>query len=154
MRWQKLEHRFVGHIPERLQPGVLYISTEFNTVTHVCCCGCGEEIVTPLSPVGWRMTFDGESVSLWPSVGNWTLPCRSHYVIEQGNVIEAYPWTDAEVAAERRRDKAAKERHFGAQPITGPVSQPNPEPTATPEPTGWWSGLWRLITGPKRVRSE
>ena len=36
-----------------------------------CCCGCGEEVVTPFSPAQWQMSFDGEAVSLHPSIGNW-----------------------------------------------------------------------------------
>lgn len=113
IRYARLEHRFVKHIPDILEPGVLYISMEYGSAAHSCCCGCGEEIMTPFAPTDWKMTFDGESVSLWPSVGNWNLPCRSHYVIKGGLVIEALPWSDAEVAAERRRDKAAKSRYYG-----------------------------------------
>jgi hypothetical protein len=113
MRYSHLEHRFVQHLPDRLEPGVLYLSMEYGTAAHSCCCGCGEEVVTPLTPTDWNMTFDGETVSLSPSIGSWTLPCRSHYVIKRGKVIEARPWTDEQIAAERRRDKAAKARHYG-----------------------------------------
>src|SRR5258706_14955064 len=108
----RLEHRFLHHIPERLEPGVLYISMDFATAVHRCCCGCGEEIVTPFTPTDWRMTFDGETISLRPSVGNWNIPCRSHYVIERSRVAEALPWTDDEIVDEWRRDKAAKEKFY------------------------------------------
>jgi hypothetical protein len=37
---------------------------------------------SPLSPTDWKLTFDGVSVSLHPSDGNWSFPCRSHYRIE------------------------------------------------------------------------
>ena len=80
MRFTHLQHRFVPHIPEKLEPKVLYISMEYATAAHSCCCGCGEEVVTPLTPTDWRMTFDGETISLSPSIGNWNLRCRSHYV--------------------------------------------------------------------------
>ena len=66
MRWFHLEHRFVKHVPDSLEPGVLYVSIEYATATHSCCCGCGEEVVTPFSPTDWKMTFDGETVSVWP----------------------------------------------------------------------------------------
>ena len=62
------------------------------------------------------MTFDGETISLRPSIGNWTLKCRSHYVIDCGKVIEAGPWSDEQVEAERRRDRAAKARFYGRLP--------------------------------------
>jgi hypothetical protein len=49
-----------------------------------CCCGCGHEVVTPFSPTDWKLTFDCVSVSLYPSIGNWSPPCRAHYFIECG----------------------------------------------------------------------
>lgn len=149
MRWPRLEHRFVQFIPERLEPGVLYVSMEYATATHSCCCGCGEEVVTPFTPVGWRMTFDGETVSIWPSVGSWTLRCRSHYVIDQSSAVTAPPWSDTQVEAERRRDKAAREHHFG-KPVVADVEIRVP---AAPPPTtkahGWVARLWRRIFGAK-----
>jgi Family of unknown function (DUF6527) len=113
MRHSHLEHRFVQHIPDGLESGVLYISMEYGTAAHRCCCGCGEEVVTPFTPTDWKMTFDGDTVSLSPSIGNWTLACRSHYVIKRGRVIEAGPWTDKQVEAERHRDRAVKARFYG-----------------------------------------
>ena len=71
MRYTILKHQFVTNMPDRLDPGVLYISIEYATAAHLCCCGCGVEVVTPLTPTDWKMTFDGETISLWPSVGNW-----------------------------------------------------------------------------------
>ncbi|WP_342776660.1 hypothetical protein [Hankyongella ginsenosidimutans] len=47
MRHKRLDHRFVEHIPERLEPGVLYVSMDYATSAHSCCCGCGEEVVAP-----------------------------------------------------------------------------------------------------------
>ena len=108
-----LEHRFIGSIPRVVEPGILYVSMEYGTAIHSCCCGCGEQVVTPFSPTDWKMTYDGESVSLAPSVGNWNSTCRSHYVIRRGRVIEASSWSDAQVAAERARDAAAKARFYG-----------------------------------------
>jgi hypothetical protein len=118
MRHSHLEHRFVQYIPEQLAEGVLYISMEYGTAAHSCCCGCGEQVVTPFTPTDWRMTYDGESVSLWPSIGNWMLTCRSHYVIDCGRVLEAGPWSDRQIVAERRRDHAAKARHYGTREST------------------------------------
>lgn len=116
MRHKRLDHRFVEHIPECLESGVLYISMEYATSAHSCCCGCGEEVVTPFTPTDWKMTFDGETISLRPSIGNWTLKCRSHYVIDHNKVFEAGPWNDEQVEAERRRDRAAKARFYREPP--------------------------------------
>ena len=64
----------------------MYISIPYTTAAHKCCCGCGVEVVTPIDPIGWEMTFDGRSVSLKPSIGNWNLDCQSHYWIERNQV--------------------------------------------------------------------
>lgn len=77
----RFTHRFVEYIPDRPEPGVLYVSTSYATVVHRCACGCGNKVVTPLSPADWKLTFDGESITLYPSVGNYSYPCRSHYWI-------------------------------------------------------------------------
>jgi hypothetical protein len=36
----------------------LYVSLEYATAIHACACGCGNEVVTPLSPNGWKLTFE------------------------------------------------------------------------------------------------
>lgn len=150
MRHRTLEHRFVRNVPRELEPGVMYVSMEYATAVHSCCCGCGERVVTPFTPTDWNMTFNGESISLNPSVGNWNQKCRSHYVIRQGRVLEAGPWSNAQVEAERRRDKRAKASHYGGngemrsavQQLT--VLAPEPE-VADQErgsrPQSFWSRL-------------
>lgn len=85
---------------------MLYVSMEY--ATSVQSCGCGEEVVAPFTRTDWKMTFDGETISLRPSIGNWTLECRPHYVIDRGKVTEAGPWSDEQLEAERRRDRSAK----------------------------------------------
>lgn len=112
MRYRSLQHSFVEHFPDQLDAGIVYISLDFGSVAHSCCCGCGEEVVTPLTPTDWRISYDGETVSLHPSVGNWTLACRSHYVIDRGRVIAALPWSKLQIEAERRRDRRAKHLYY------------------------------------------
>lgn len=77
---------FVEFIPERLAEGVIYISIPFTTAIHQCCCGCGKEVVTPIRPEHWRLIFDGETISLDPSIGNRSFPCQSHYWIRESKV--------------------------------------------------------------------
>jgi len=113
IRIRQLVPRFVTHMPQPLEPGVLYVSMEYATSIHLCCCGCGEEVVTPLAPTDWSLTFNGDSISLWPSIGNWNFKCRSHYIIEQNRVLVARPWSDDRVEYGRFRDKVAKERYYG-----------------------------------------
>lgn len=106
----KLEHEFVVSIPEKLQPGRLYVSVTFATIAHLCCCGCGNEVITPLSPTDWRLVFDGVSVSLTPSIGNWSFPCRSHYWVRRGRIVRARPLTQEAVDRGRARDIVIKQR--------------------------------------------
>lgn len=108
MKHKRLKHRFVEEIPDELEPGVLYVSIEYGTLIHSCCCGCGKEVVTPLGPNDWKLTYDGESISLWPSVGNWDFPCRSHYIIRGNRVIEAEDWSDDRVMSERSKAQQAR----------------------------------------------
>ena len=46
-----------------LKERTLDISIEFATATTQCFCGCGSEVVTPISPVSWQFTFDGETLA-------------------------------------------------------------------------------------------
>src|SRR5258707_1120144 len=96
-RVTRLRHRFVDVIPETLEAGVLYVSFRYETVSHQCCCGCGREVVTPLTPTDWKLSFDGETISLYPSIGNWSFACRSHYVIRNSRIEWAGDWSDEDV---------------------------------------------------------
>jgi len=87
-----LVHKFVKSVPETLEDGVIYISVEYATAIHKCCCGCGNEVVTPFSPTAWELTFDGKTISLYPSIGNWNFKCQSHYWVTKSNVEWVPKW--------------------------------------------------------------
>ena len=113
MKLRYLHPEFVEFIPDVLETGVLYISTPYATASHLCACGCGQKVVTPIRPTDWTMIWDGESVELYPSIGNWNLPCRSHYWIRSGGRIEwAGDWSDTMVAKARAKGRAEKSRFF------------------------------------------
>ena len=107
---RRIKHEFVKTMPSDLKHGIIYISVEYATAVHLCPCGCGHEIVTPLSPRDWVLIFDGESVTLEPSIGNWSYPCRSHYWIAKDRVVWAERWSDEEV--HRNRHAGRKRRTF------------------------------------------
>jgi len=107
-RQETLRHEFVEHIPEELEEGVLYVSITYATAAHKCACGCGREVITPFTPTDWKMTFDGETMSLAPSIGNWNFECQSHYWIRRGRVRWAPRWSREEIDRGRARDKAGK----------------------------------------------
>jgi hypothetical protein len=114
-RESELEYEFVEYIPEVLKKGKLYISMTYATAVHKCCCGCGREVVTPLSPTGWQLTFDGQSVSLYPSIGSWSLPCQSHYLIVNNRVEWAPRWTSEQIVNGRAQEARAQEKYFSGK---------------------------------------
>lgn len=102
--------RFVDAIPSVLSPETMFVSIKYATVVHLCACGCGNEVVTPLSPRDWRLEFDGESVSIFPSIGNWSLTCRSHYWIKKNRVKWAADWPESRVENARKIDRTSREQ--------------------------------------------
>jgi len=108
----KIAHKFVEFIPEQVEEGVLYISIEYCTAVHKCICGCGNEVVTPLSPTDWELTFNGKSVSLSPSIGNWNFECKSHYFITRNIIRYARRWNDWKIEEGRKEDAENKEKYF------------------------------------------
>jgi hypothetical protein len=126
----KIDHRFVDTIPNELDAGVVYVCIQYETVIHRCCCGCGYEVVSPLHPLQWSITFNGETISLTPSIGNWSFPCRSHYWIRAGEVRWAKTFDADDVAALRADERELLANHYGA---------PKPPTEAEPEPTSWWA---------------
>lgn len=129
-----MKHSFVEFIPESLEEDVLYVALEFGTVIHHCACGCGNQVVTPLSPTDWSLAFDGETISLRPSIGNWNLPCRSHYWIRNGEFVWAASWTDTEVTTAQAAEQVRKAEHFAARDAAT---------TSLPRPSIWVRlGTW------------
>ena len=108
----KLSHRFVKSVPDMLEDGVVYVSVEYATAIHKCCCGCGNQVVTPFSPTDWQLTFDGKTISLYPSIGNWNFKCQSHYWIIDNMVEWAPKWSKKQIEASRKKDELNKESYF------------------------------------------
>lgn len=134
---QRLTHRFVEAAPDHLDPNVLYVSIEFATVMHLCLCGCGSEVVTPLSPNDWKLTFDGESISLYPSIGNWSFPCRSHYWIRR-NLIEWAPaWSYEEISKGRMENQKIESRPDGNSNWGGTAELPSSNDDPAKEQNLW-----------------
>jgi|SRR5205807_4977732 len=107
-----LTHEFVEYIPEDLAEGKIYVTMAFATAAHKCCCGCGNQVITPISPTDWQLTFDGESISFDPSIGNWSFDCKSHYWIIRNRVKWAPRWSPRQIEIGRTHDQVAKERYF------------------------------------------
>ncbi len=107
-----IRHKFVEHIPEVIEEGILYISVEHYVAIHLCTCGCKNKVVTPISPTDWKLTYDGISVSIYPSIGNWNFNCKSHYWITNNKVEIVFEWSDKEIKLGRKKDKKEKKKYF------------------------------------------
>lgn len=106
-----MKHKFVEYIPTDIEDDTLYISLEYDIAKHKCACGCGADIVTTLSPARWKMIYDGETVSLNPSIGNWTQACKSHYFIINDKVVWAGNFTPNQITQVIKNDEETIKKH-------------------------------------------
>jgi hypothetical protein len=107
-----IKYQFIELLPGALEPETLYVSLKYKNMVHLCFCGCGKKVITPLSPTGWELTFNGREVSIYPSIGSWNLPCRSHYWITKNSVEWDELWSTEQTAVGFSRDRADKERYY------------------------------------------
>lgn len=112
MSAERLEPKFVKYLPAVLDDGILYISLEYATASHLCVCGCGDRVVTPLGTADWILTFDG-TVTLSPSVGNGQLACRSHYLIRRNDVRWCRPMTRWAAQVVHTADTVQRTKTYG-----------------------------------------
>lgn len=110
----KFEMQRVHYMPKELRPRVLYVSEEFDIAMHLCACGCGSKVKTPLGPTEWSVIETRNGPSLRPSVGNWQQACQSHYWITGGKVVWGQKWTPAQIAAGRRHEEERRRAHYRA----------------------------------------
>ena len=142
-----LKHEFVEFIPDKLENGIVYVSMPYATVVHKCCCGCGTEVVAPLSPTDWKLIFDGETVSLDPSIGNWSFACKSHYWIRRNKVKWAPRWSQDEIDAVRSHERLAKETYHSpgkknVKAVEDEAAAREPGPKAGKPKRRLWQRLW------------
>lgn len=123
-RLSELRHEFVDRIPAEVGPGTLYVCLPYATAVHLCACGCGSEVVTPLTPAGWILLHDGETVTLHPSIGNENFACRSHYWITRGSIEWVPEWPQRRrFESELQRDARRRfERAIDCQAAVAPES--------------------------------
>ena len=114
-RIETLTYVPVVHIPEDIEDGKLYVSDEFEVATHRCCCGCGEEVVTPLHPTGWSLKVEEGQATMKPSIGNWSFACRSHYWIREGRIVWASDMSQEEIECGRAQDREEREEYYERQ---------------------------------------
>jgi len=78
-----IEPIFVEEMPCFIERGKVYISEKYQTSRHICLCGCDELVIMPLGGGKWwdLVKEPNGTVSFIGSVGNYSMPCKSHYII-------------------------------------------------------------------------
>lgn len=117
----RFDLRRVEFIPKVLEPGILYVAEQFGAAAHLCPCGCRAKVRTPLGPVDWSLNDGLHGPTLFPSIGNWQQPCRSHYWIRNGAVVWAEAWAEGQIAAGRGREQLRAEHYYATR--SGPRSR-------------------------------
>jgi len=133
----RVTHQFVEHVPKLLEDGVVYVSIGFGTVIHNCCCGCGDKVVTPLTPVDWAVVYDGQTISLYPSIGRWDAPCRSHYWIRNDRVIWSDKWSKGRINNLKRHEVELRDDYFGLDYERPRREEGTQKPEEGSDKTGW-----------------
>jgi len=95
---KKLKTRFSKYIPpmNEMKEGIMYVSKEYLTCSHICPCGCGRSVPIPFITRGSRKdthrwsyyeTKEGNDilVTLKPSLRSTV--CGAHYFINDGQFI-------------------------------------------------------------------
>jgi hypothetical protein len=139
---ESLTPKFVKRFPADLEDGEIYIAMEYGTAVHKCCCGCGSKVITPFGPTDWKLLYDGDTISLHPSIGNWNFPCQSHYWVRSNRVIRAPRMTRAEIDAGRNWDRDLKETFYAGKHIHEVAE---PATTASINAKDGRPGFWKRI---------
>ncbi|OFZ02016.1 MAG: hypothetical protein A3K10_10615 [Bacteroidetes bacterium RIFCSPLOWO2_12_FULL_31_6] len=102
----------VHYLPKELEEGILYVSEEFGVAGHLCPCGCENKIITPLDPTEWSFKEFNNKPTLFPSIGNWQLPCKSHYWITDGVIEWSYQWSEEQIIEGREAEEEKRKTYY------------------------------------------
>lgn len=108
----------VKYLPTQLDSNILYISEEYGVAGHLCACGCGNKVITPLGPTEWTFFESDGKATLEPSIGNWQLSCRSHYFIINGRIEWSYQWSDKQIKAGWKAEEKRRRKYFKSKQKT------------------------------------
>ena len=108
MKQSVITPQYVGNIPEKLDEGIFYICERYHIAAHKCCCGCGQEVITPLTSADWLIKNDNNLITLFPSIGNWSFACQSHYWIKRNKIVWSTRMSKKEIERVRAKDSSDK----------------------------------------------
>lgn len=136
MKLEVIALKAVEVMPRQLEVGVLYVSEKYGAAAHLCACGCGSKIRTPLGPTEWVVTQTPCGPSMWPSVGNWQKACQSHYIIKNGRIRWCDKWTPEQIRAGRRKEEKRRNAYY----------------VAMYAPRGVWGRVWQWLKARWRMK--
>ena len=67
-----------------MEENTIYIALRYKTSSHLCLCGCKNEVVLPMGNNGWSYQFQPTNpyiMTFKPSILNQNCPNKYHYVI-------------------------------------------------------------------------
>jgi hypothetical protein len=102
----------VSYLPKELESGILYVSKKYGVAGHLCPCGCGNKIITPIGSTEWHLIERKGKPTLYPSIGNWQLSCKSHYWIHNGEIEWSYEWSEEQINAGRKAEEMRRKLYF------------------------------------------
>ena len=91
----------------------------------------------------WTLEVVNGAVTLRPSVGNWSLPCRSHYLIRQNKVVWARDMSHDEIERGRINDHQLRDTHFAE--VNRRKGMEKDRAAAAPQPASWFARLRRAL---------
>ena len=158
MRLTSIQPKYVAHVPDHLEEGILYISEGFRICSHLCACGCKEEVVTPLSKAEWRLERDRQLVSLYPSIGNWNYDCKSHYYIEENRIRWVQKISAHKIKRVQQRDAIdlqrmldpSRSRRDGSTSTTSRSNEKKLDPATDNRPIGLTDTVRRILVKLKK----
>lgn len=109
---EKIKLLKVYYIPKEFEEGILYVSKEFGVAGHLCPCGCMNKIITPLGSTEWSFKEKNNKPTLYPSIGNWQLPCKSHYWITRGLIEWSYQWSEEQIIEGRQAEDKKRKLYY------------------------------------------
>jgi hypothetical protein len=92
------------------------------------------------------LAFDGESISLYPSIGNWNFACQSHYWIRRNEVRWAAPLPGASIEAAKSRDREDAWSYWAAdETLDDKVRKETEREPGESQKAGLWARLRRWV---------
>ena len=119
---QEIRPRFVESIPPGRPPaGEFLISIKYGMGVLRCPCGCGNTMDVNIEPHRWSIKWDGEHISVCPSISSDWMGCRSHYWVRRNRIVWGYPISRTAEEKKEKEEAKARERIYKPKSFVGNI---------------------------------